>query len=258
MAESKAQNYILYTLGEVVLVIIGILIALQVNNWNEERIELRQIREHARALVSDLERDIVMVRSIVKQMQRTLDNVDALNSYVHGKSLDRIDNLDLYYLTFGAGYRPYQWNRAAVEQLKASDGLRKIRNAGLVRKITAYDSFTHHLDEDFFMDREIFMEATRRTDEVVDLSYRINEQAITVWQEIYSEPYAFPSPKLHELYKEAELHLLTNDIDDVKVLVNKFEHLQTIRARTEGEIPRLLEDARELIEMLKSEYPGES
>ncbi len=35
--ENKVASYLRYAIGEVILVVVGILIALQVNNWNEER-----------------------------------------------------------------------------------------------------------------------------------------------------------------------------------------------------------------------------
>ncbi len=35
----SAQKYLLYAIGEIILVVIGILIALQINNWNEDRKE---------------------------------------------------------------------------------------------------------------------------------------------------------------------------------------------------------------------------
>ncbi len=34
-AENRAAKYLRYAIGEILLVVIGILIALQVNNWNE-------------------------------------------------------------------------------------------------------------------------------------------------------------------------------------------------------------------------------
>lgn len=34
-AENRAAKYLRYAVGEILLVVIGILIALQVNNWNE-------------------------------------------------------------------------------------------------------------------------------------------------------------------------------------------------------------------------------
>jgi hypothetical protein len=37
LAEGKITNYIKYGIGEIVLVVIGILIALQINNWNENK-----------------------------------------------------------------------------------------------------------------------------------------------------------------------------------------------------------------------------
>lgn len=43
MASPAAGRYSLYAAGELLLVIAGILIALQINNWNEERIERNEI-----------------------------------------------------------------------------------------------------------------------------------------------------------------------------------------------------------------------
>ncbi|MEH6779913.1 DUF6090 family protein, partial [Maribacter arcticus] len=37
LAENKFSRYLLYAIGEIVLVVIGILIALSINNWNENR-----------------------------------------------------------------------------------------------------------------------------------------------------------------------------------------------------------------------------
>ncbi len=38
MEQNKTRTYLLYAVGEIALVMIGILLALQVNNWNENRI----------------------------------------------------------------------------------------------------------------------------------------------------------------------------------------------------------------------------
>jgi len=37
LSEGKTGKYLKYALGEIILVVIGILIALQINNWNENR-----------------------------------------------------------------------------------------------------------------------------------------------------------------------------------------------------------------------------
>ena len=79
--EGKARSYVAYALGEILLVIVGIVIALQVNNWNEERLEQRQVRRHAQALISDLERDIEMVAPIMRQAQVGIEDQ---RFYEHG------------------------------------------------------------------------------------------------------------------------------------------------------------------------------
>jgi len=55
--ESRFGRYFFYALGEIVLVVIGILIALHINNWNEERkadkFEKKLLNELLNTLVKD-------------------------------------------------------------------------------------------------------------------------------------------------------------------------------------------------------------
>ncbi len=59
LTENKFSRYLIYAFGEIVLVVIGILIALQVNNWNENRKELKQESIYLKNLQSDLKEIIV-------------------------------------------------------------------------------------------------------------------------------------------------------------------------------------------------------
>lgn len=54
MSENKPSRYLAYAIGEIVLVVIGILIALSINNWNEGN-KLKKIEEH---YLEDLKSDI--------------------------------------------------------------------------------------------------------------------------------------------------------------------------------------------------------
>jgi len=56
--ENKLSKYLLYALGEIVLVVIGILIALQINNWNENKKDRRQERELLIQLESEFESNL--------------------------------------------------------------------------------------------------------------------------------------------------------------------------------------------------------
>lgn len=55
--ENKTGKYIQYAIGEIFLVIVGILIALQINEWNSQRIEARALRNDLEYVLEDLEKD---------------------------------------------------------------------------------------------------------------------------------------------------------------------------------------------------------
>jgi hypothetical protein len=57
LTENKFSKYLLYALGEIILVVIGILIALQVNNWNEDRKESLTIKNVLTEIKEDLIQD---------------------------------------------------------------------------------------------------------------------------------------------------------------------------------------------------------
>lgn len=71
MSENKTSKYLKYAIGEILLVMIGILLALQVNNWNEAR-KLRQIeRSYLERLVVDLkENEVLWERRYEREKQR--------------------------------------------------------------------------------------------------------------------------------------------------------------------------------------------
>lgn len=254
MDKPNWPRYSLFAAGELLLVVAGIFIALQVDNWNEDRIQRDQIKEYVIALKSDLQRDTAMVSSISKQMRFTLNRIDTLSDFARRGALGRLSNLDLYFLTESAGYAPYQWNRSAMEQLKSSGALSKIRNTELVNKITAYDSFTRHLDGDYANDRDLMLDAMNFSDEVIDSNYVFDDDAILVWRQIYEEPYSFPPVKLYELHKNTELNLLTSDETRLRILVNKYSKLGGLKARTDRELPELLESANNLVGLIEAEY----
>ena len=56
--ENRASKYLLYALGEIILVVIGILIALQINNSNELRKQRHQELQYLKNIKSDVKLNI--------------------------------------------------------------------------------------------------------------------------------------------------------------------------------------------------------
>lgn len=78
--ENKFSKYLLYAIGEIVLVVIGILIALQINNWNEARKEKHLEKQLISLLINDLEEkkrenivDFNISEQFVERFQAVID-----------------------------------------------------------------------------------------------------------------------------------------------------------------------------------------
>ena len=84
MEQNKTGKYFKYALGEIVLVVIGILIALQINNWNEHRKE----RVEERALLSQLQSEFESNRKQLNEKIIIRNNMIAASF----KLLDFIDH----------------------------------------------------------------------------------------------------------------------------------------------------------------------
>lgn len=62
---NKASNYLLYAIGEIALVMIGILLAVQVNHWNEERKQDKQLKVILKTVRADLVTDTLRADGII-------------------------------------------------------------------------------------------------------------------------------------------------------------------------------------------------
>lgn len=249
------RSYARYALGELVLVIAGILIALQINNWNEDRIQQRQIAEYAHSLIQDLERDVEMAEKVRADMNLIRKKIDTLADYTRNKSLEDMRNIDLFYLMRDPFYRSYHWNRTTLDQMKSSGALREMKNQDLAAAISTYDALTHHLEDDFQFDRSVGTAAVSIASQAVDMNYPNLDKVVRPRE---TETFSFPRSEIHTAYKDVHLDLLTDDVDRIKAVVNAYLILADIPGmlpRTEVEMPDLIAEAQELITMLKAEYP---
>jgi hypothetical protein len=97
MAENKFKNYLLYAIGEIVLIVIGILIALQLNNWNEKRKQdikrdyylsslLANLNENITYLKrrnAELRSDSQAIQDVVKRIGNPAATIDTIVKIAH-------------------------------------------------------------------------------------------------------------------------------------------------------------------------------
>ena len=94
--ENKTSKYLKYAIGEIVLVVIGILIALQINNWNENRKERLIERNLLNSLQEDLSRNKELIVSNISGLNFITKQIDVLLT-AYSEHLSYNDSLNGYF-----------------------------------------------------------------------------------------------------------------------------------------------------------------
>lgn len=104
---SRTSRYLLYAFGEIILVVIGILIALQINTWKEKRIErveedkiLRNLSAEFRENLLELERVKLLQEKTIHTMDVVFDLLKKQDTLYPERSLDSILSISLNSPTF--------------------------------------------------------------------------------------------------------------------------------------------------------------
>ncbi|WP_111668762.1 DUF6090 family protein [Algoriphagus litoralis] len=132
LKEQKITQYLAYAIGEIFLVVIGILIALQINTWNEERknraYEIKMLRE----LKSTLDKDIRYFSSQIRMLHDRERSANKLLEYYQTQEGD-LDSLNFHMENLETGAL-FQYNAGTYGSIK-SGGIDKITNDSLRSKM---------------------------------------------------------------------------------------------------------------------------
>ena len=134
LSQNRFSKYMLYAVGEIILVVIGILIALKVNNRNININNIQKVEIYLKDMVSDLEKDTLLFNRAIRLMKRDISNNRLLiqTTDYQAYSLDSLFQLvDSYYYDY----------RITDESYK------RINNMGLteyLESIEVYDSISEY------------------------------------------------------------------------------------------------------------------
>lgn len=133
------RKYLLYALGEILLVVIGILIALGINNWNEDRKQKVIEQQLLQSLKIGLEKDLKDLDGNVETHKRSIAASDTIIYVLENKVSVNIDRISRNFSDFmTTSY--FLYSTSAFETMK-SKGVTIISNKELRDNIIeTYDS----------------------------------------------------------------------------------------------------------------------
>jgi hypothetical protein len=149
LAENKFSKYLIYAIGEIVLVVFGILIALQINNWNQSKILKIEEVKSLESLNSEFQENLQKFDNI---HERHLIRNEAINqvlfSDVSNYSLSSLDSLYLR-ANFNSTYNP---SFGIYNSLINSGKIQLIANDTLKNRISQFKELVNdYLEDEIFI-----------------------------------------------------------------------------------------------------------
>ena len=135
--DNRPFKYARYAVGEIVLVVIGILIALQINNWNEERKQQIEINGALTQILNDLKQDKEVLDFFDQKESNHIDYLELVSKDDYNSvGLDSILSALDHYMYFSK-------NNNGYAGLKESGKISNIDNEVLKSSLTNYYEITY-------------------------------------------------------------------------------------------------------------------
>lgn len=202
LSENKISKYVLYAIGEILLVIIGILIALQINNKNAEKIERETFESNLQYVLEDIDKDKTDLLEIQGRRELVENQIKfVLNTVKENETLTPMEiltNLGIF------NWQYYHRNNSGFERILSSNLYESDDFFEAREKIKAYDEINNGYSDtekrlnEFLEEMEIQM-----FKEGSNLKYL---EYINMWQSVNYNP-------------DSEMQV---EIDNFKIDFNEF------------------------------------
>jgi len=117
-SSGRTGRYIKYAIGEIVLVVIGILIALQINNWNEKRKLISEEKEIIVSLTEELKSNIKLLKFSLETNNEVTNATEKLLDSIKNNT---INSFNQYEVIYSLSYNPVKLNLPVLEEILTSD-----------------------------------------------------------------------------------------------------------------------------------------
>ena len=143
MSENKTGKYFKYAIGEIILVVIGILIALQINNWNENRKDRLLEQALLKQLRTEFDSNLAQLDEKIKIRQEIIYSASQLLNFIDNPELRIKDSINRH-IAISVGYTTFD---PVTSDLSALGGVNLIRNSELKQLLSFWTTETIQVTE---------------------------------------------------------------------------------------------------------------
>ena len=228
LQEKSFSKYLLYGIGEIVLVVLGILIALQINNWNNEIQDREKEKYYLNSIKTSIELSQNELQRVIKDAKQISSAADTLFLLLTYEKYDLLkgDFLDSLMVTTN-DYSQISLNDGGIQEVLNTGSLNIIQNDQIrvmlaswnerIHKIRKYEVETKELDYDYNRYLRTYTNSSRWW---LDSSFVIPKKKNALFSDPvmrnYLDQIAGVHSRMHKMYIEEKMFL-----DSLRTLIFK-------------------------------------
>ncbi len=202
----RFTKYLVYAFGEITLVVIGILIALQINNWNEWKKDRNDEQIILKSLRKEFQDNQIGVQDVLLRYRRRFQGIDSLMLLIGQRRISEIELEDIR--SIRTLFTHYTWNpeMSTIEGLLSSGQIAVLQNKELEHMILTWTALIDDFREDDAKVVEISNQWVPYLSKVIPL------------YDVFSNPKTSGEQRRLDLRKsdhridKSQIHSLTNEV----------------------------------------------
>jgi hypothetical protein len=236
-AENKVMAYLRYAVGEIFLVVIGILIALQVNNWNELRKNNNAANEALLSLRADFQDNITQIKDRISRVNKTTEHLNSVIKIIdRDSSIVNPDSLGLY-LASGASWWSVKITSSTYDALSGAGNLDLIQDKNLRKLLAEFYSTTKSGFEDEGVSETLAVKIWEKT----------SSEIYTLWPKL--ESYNIKLTKKSPVLKKKAVNSILKMHDIMGILIIK----QVLNQNQQEYLANLLSLSHKILDEINKE-----
>jgi hypothetical protein len=225
LSQNKFSKYLLYAIGEILLVVIGILIALQVNNWNNQKQNDLQAQKVLLALRREFIKNKAQLIQVKNSHERVVNASSGLLSLIANfpDNYNETETVKLlrdhgYYLSFD----PFN---GALETAVSSGGIHLIDNDSLVNLLFSWSSLISDSKEEETQARQLLFQ--QKKDQLFEYTREVDiwKQGKSPFSSDYVGLLKNPDFENWVVWRRGILQELVREQNDILEVNNSILHL---------------------------------
>jgi len=155
----------LYALGEIILIVIGILIAMEIGNWNEQR-KIRQLElVYLQGLQSEFEQSLNKLQTLIEVNKSVYEDAKKIADYITTGYFPEEQHLSILIFNAFSREQAYNPNNSLLNEIISAGYLKNITNPELRRELSSWESVIqgiHRQEATLREQRELVLDIFRK------------------------------------------------------------------------------------------------